>query len=96
MDPAHFVPAVHFQDTAQHSSSEEKLASPEYMAAILAAYADMEVLSVNQDAKTLAAPLVPQELAAYVHAVYEDWLVQGAEEKSAGYSTPQRFTAMRR
>ena len=97
------LPAVHFQDTAQHSSSEEKLASPEYMAAILAAYADMEVLSVNQDAKTLAAPLVPQELAAYVHAVYEDWLVQGAEAKkrwvlyaAAIHGDAQMITTMER
>lgn len=69
----------------------------------MAAYADMEVLSVNQDAKTLAAPLVPQELAAYVHAVYEDWLVQGAEAKkrwvlyaAAIHGDAQMITTMER
>lgn len=51
------------------------------MAAILAAYADMEFLGLNQNAKTLAAPLAAQELAAYVDTVYNAWNAAGAEAK---------------
>lgn len=75
------LPTVHFQHTAKDETDVCETASPEYMAALLAAYADMEILSVNQNARTLASPLVPHELAAYVDAVYQGWLAQGAEAK---------------
>ncbi|MDE6365692.1 MAG: DUF4132 domain-containing protein [Lachnospiraceae bacterium] len=75
------LPTVHFQNAGAANPTEADTASPEYMAAILAAYADMEILSVNQDANTLAAPLVPQELAAYVYTVYTAWAAAGAEAK---------------
>lgn len=83
-------PVVHFQDgipsldgipSNNQSSIEQEAVSPEYMLSILAAYADMEVLGINQDAKKLAAPLVPQELAAYVHTLYDGWITAGAEAK---------------
>ncbi len=75
------LPTVHFQHSAKDKTDVCETASPEYMAALLAAYADMEILSVNQNARTLASPLVPHELAAYVDAVYQGWLAQGAEAK---------------
>lgn len=75
------LPAVHFRKPEGEQPAESDTASPEYMAAILAAYADMEVLGVNQNARTLAAPLAAQELAAYVAAVYNAWNAAGAEAK---------------
>lgn len=75
------LPTVHFQNPGGEQPTESDTASPEYMAAILAAYADMEILGVNQNAKTLAAPLVAQELAAYVDTVYNAWTAAGAEAK---------------
>lgn len=78
------LPAVHFQK-CQHLDNtladEQELVLPEYMYAILAAYADMEILGIEQDAGRLAAPLVPQELAAYVRALYNSWMAAGAEAK---------------
>ena len=70
-------PVVHFQGNIPN----QEAASPEYMLSILAAYADMEVLGINQDATKLATPLVPQELAAYMYTLYDGWLAAGAEAK---------------
>lgn len=72
------LPMVHFQDD---TGAAQETAPPEYMPAILAAYADMEVPGISRDAKMLAAPLVPRELAAYVRALYSGWLTAGAEAK---------------
>lgn len=77
-------PVVHFQDNISSNNQsfiEQEAASPEYMLSILAVYADMEVLGINQDAKKLVAPLVSQELAAYMHTLYDGWLTAGAEAK---------------
>ena len=77
-------PMVHFQDkisTDDDTANEQDTASPEYMLSILASYADMEILGVNQDAKKLTAPLVPQELTAYMRVLYNGWLETGAEAK---------------
>ncbi|MDE7416468.1 MAG: DUF4132 domain-containing protein [Lachnospiraceae bacterium] len=78
------LPIVHFQDQMSSDSDTtngQDAASPEYMLSILATYADMEILGVNQNAKKLAAPLVPQELTAYMHALYNGWIEAGAEAK---------------
>ncbi len=86
----HF-PTVHFQNTESENNILESkkdifnacaVASSEYMFAILASYADMEVLGINQDAKILASPLISQELAAYVYALYSGWIAMGAEAKT--------------
>ncbi len=58
-----------------------EVVSAEYMLAILAAYADMEMCGINQDAAKLAAPLKQEELAAYMHTLYDAWLNGGAEAK---------------
>lgn len=78
------LPAVHFREDLSSDSdvsSGQETAAPEYLLAILAAYADMEILGINQDAVKLAAPLVPQELAAYVRILYNGWMESGAEAK---------------
>lgn len=78
------LPAVHFQEDLSSDSdvsSGQEIAAPEYLLAILAAYADMEILGINQDAAKLAVPLVPQELAAYVRILYNGWMEAGAEAK---------------
>ncbi|MDE6621882.1 MAG: DUF4132 domain-containing protein [Lachnospiraceae bacterium] len=78
------LPTVHFQDKISSdgdTSNEQEAASPEYMLAILASYADMEMLGVNPDAQKLAAPLVLQELTAYMRALYQGWMAAGAEAK---------------
>lgn len=86
----HF-PTVHFQNAIQNNSASASEndtinacaeASPEYMLAILASYADMDVLRISQEAKILASPLVPQELAAYLYALYSGWIAAGAEAKT--------------
>lgn len=86
----HF-PTVHFQNTASENSTPESekdilneglVASPEYLFAILVSYADMDVLGISEDAKILTSPLVPQELAAYIHALYSGWIAAGAEAKT--------------
>lgn len=86
----HF-PTVHFQDAIQNntaSASENDTinaraeASPEYLLAILASYADMEVLGISEEAKILTSPLVPQEIAAYIYALYNGWIAAGAEAKT--------------
>lgn len=56
-------------------------AAPEYLSAILTAYADMEFPGVNEDAARLAAALVPEELSEYMRALYEGWMSAGAEAK---------------
>lgn len=63
------------------ASGMQETAAPEYVLAILAAYADMEILGINQDAARLAAPLAAQELAAYMHTLYNAWMEAGAEAK---------------
>ncbi|MDE6219172.1 MAG: DUF4132 domain-containing protein [Lachnospiraceae bacterium] len=78
------LPAVHFQDmilSDGDTSKEQEAASPEYMLAILASYADMEIPGVNPDAQKLAALLVPQECAACMRALYHGWMAAGAEAK---------------
>jgi len=86
----HF-PTVHFQNTASENSTPESekdilneglVASPEYMLAILVSYADMDVLGISEEAKILTSPLVPQELAAYIYALYSGWIAAGAEAKT--------------
>ncbi len=67
------LPEVHRQDG--------ETAVPEYLFAILTAYADMAFPGINQDAARLAAPLVPEELATYMQALYEGWMSAGAEAK---------------
>ncbi|MDE5823625.1 MAG: DUF4132 domain-containing protein, partial [Lachnospiraceae bacterium] len=78
------LPIVHFQDQMSFDSDTtngQDAASAEYMLSILATYADMEILGVNQNAKKLTAPLVPQELTAYMRALYNGWIEAGAEAK---------------
>lgn len=90
------LPAVHFEESntsvgpktscggcadVSGTPAGQEPASPEYLLAILAAYADMEILGVNNDAARLAAPLNAQELSAYMHALYSGWLQAGAEAK---------------
>ncbi len=78
------LPKVHFQDkvaTDINRSDRQDAVPPQYMLSISAAYADMEVLGVSQDAKKLAEPLSPQELAAYMRALYNGWMAAGAEAK---------------
>lgn len=78
------LPAVHFQENLSSdsaASSGQETAALEYLFAILAAYADMEILGINQDAVRLAAPLVAQELAAYMRILYNGWMEAGAEAK---------------
>ena len=86
----HF-PTVHFQNTASENSTSESekdilneclVASPEYMLAILVSYADMDILGISQEAKILTSLLVPQELAAYIYALYSGWIAAGAEAKT--------------
>ena len=71
---AFHLPQVHRQDGG--------VVSQEYMLSVLAAYADMEMAGVNQDAAKLAVPLVQEELAIYMQALYEEWLEAGAEAKN--------------
>mgnify|MGYP002509877763 CR=1 FL=1 len=86
----HF-PTVHFQNIASENSTPESekdilneglVASPEYLLAILVSYAHMDVLGISEEAKILTSPLVPQELAAYIHALYSGWIAAGAEAKT--------------
>lgn len=74
------LPAVHFKENLSSESGQET-AAPEYLLAILASYADMEILGINQDAVRLAAPLAVQELAAYMRTLYNAWMGAGAEAK---------------
>lgn len=67
------LPEVHRKDG--------EAAAPEYLFAILTAYADMEFPGINKDADRLAAALAPEELSAYMQALYEGWLSRGAEAK---------------
>lgn len=76
------LPVVHFRDQVPSDNDQSKEeVSPEYMFAIAASYADMEILGVNQEAKKLSAPLVSQELTAYMRALYNGWITAGAEAK---------------
>jgi len=84
-------PTVHFQyapsennvlDDKKSILNEHLVASPEYMLAILASYADMEILGICQEAKILASSLVPQEFAAYIYTLYSSWIAAGAEAKT--------------
>lgn len=67
------LPAVHRKDG--------EAAEDAYLRAILTAYAVMDVPGVNKDACRLAEALVPEELSAYMQALYEGWLSAGAEAK---------------
>lgn len=100
----HF-PTVHFQNTASENSTSESekdilneclVASPEYMLAILVSYADMDILGISQEAKILTSLLVPQELAAYIYALYSGWIAAGAEAKHDGCSMLPQYTAMQK
>ena len=71
--PAEERPAVHRRD--------RKEASEDYLAAILSAYAGMNIPGINEDARRLAAELEQGELAGYVRSAYEFWLKDGAQAK---------------
>ncbi len=68
------------RQTRVHRQDGEE-ASEDYLAAILAAYAGMKVPGIHAGAKTLAAELKPEELAAYVRELYELWLSEDAPAK---------------
>ncbi len=57
------------------------LVSEDYLAAILAAYADMRIPGVSADASRLAAVLDQGELAACMDQLFGKWLETGAEAK---------------
>lgn len=57
------------------------LASPDYLAAILVCYADMNTLGVHKDAVKLAANLNKTELSLAMSMVFERWMETGAESK---------------
>lgn len=65
--------------TVHKKNGEE--ASEDYLAAILAAYADRNTPGIHADAGKLAAELNPAELAAYVRELYDLWLSEGAPAK---------------
>lgn len=67
------LPEVHRADGA--------LVSEEYLLAILALYADMDVPGIPEDAVRLTQPLAQKELWGYLHALYEGWISMGAEAK---------------
>ncbi len=67
------LPEVHRADGA--------LVSEEYLLAILALYADMDVPGIPEDAVRLTRPLAQKELWGYLHALYEGWMSMGAEAK---------------
>lgn len=69
------MPEVHFAERI------DELASEEYLQAMLLAYSGMFNPGINKDVRVLTDALNQQELAAYVGAVYEKWLSQGAEAK---------------
>lgn len=56
-------------------------ASEDYLAAILVAYADMNIPGVNKEAAKLAADLNAKELATYMGMLYSKWMENGAESK---------------
>lgn len=67
------LPVVHRKDS--------ETADNAYLFAILTAYAVMDVPGISEDACRLAEALVPEELSAYMQALYEGWLSTGAEAK---------------
>lgn len=66
--------------TKVHKRTKEE-ASEDHLAAILAAYADMNAPGIHEGAGKLAAELEPGELAAYVRELYDLWLLEGAPAK---------------
>jgi len=54
---------------------------PEYMFAILAIYADMEIFGISPDASRLAAILESGEVSLYMQSLYGEWMSMGAEAK---------------
>lgn len=71
--PLDTFPKVHKKDGNE--------ASEDYLAAILISYSDMKELGINKDAKRISAELHPTELAAYMMAVYNFWVDEGAQAK---------------
>lgn len=57
------------------------LASPDYLAAILVCYADMDTLGVHKDAVKLADNLNKTELSLAMSMLFERWMETGAESK---------------
>lgn len=66
--------------TNVHKKDGEE-ASEDELAAILAAYAGMNIPGIHEGAGTLAAELKPEELAAYVRELYDLWLSEDAPAK---------------
>ncbi len=64
---------VHKQDGSE--------ASEDHVAAILIAYADMNIPGIHADAGKLAEELKPEELAACVRELYHLWIGEGAPAK---------------
>ncbi len=60
---------------------DQKEASEDCLAAILVAYANMNIPGINEDAGKLAAELEPGDLAGYVRSAYEFWMKDGAQAK---------------
>ncbi|MBD5466622.1 MAG: DUF4132 domain-containing protein [Lachnospiraceae bacterium] len=56
-------------------------ASEDDLAAVLVAYADMNIPGVNKEAAKLAADLNAKELAFYMGMLFNKWLETGAESK---------------
>lgn len=66
--------------TKVHKKDGEEAPEDE-LAAILAAYAGMDVPGIHAGARELAEELKPEELAAYVRELYELWLSEDAPAK---------------
>ncbi len=58
-----------------------KLATEEYLQAVLLCYSSMTKPGINNDAALLAEDLQPQELAAYVGELFDKWMEAGAEAR---------------
>ncbi len=66
-------PVVHNKDGSE--------AEEEYLQAVLTAYADRGVPGISPEGAELAQELDPEELGAYVAALFDKWLESGAEAK---------------
>lgn len=61
--------------------ADSTLASEDYLAALLVAYADMGTPGVSKDAARLAEDLDKKDLALYMGMLFNRWLETGAEAK---------------
>ena len=73
------MPEVHFDETDEKET--RRVASEEYLQAVLLSYSGMDIPGVNKDVSILTDSLNKSDLAAYMDMVYEKFMAQGAEAK---------------